>query len=68
MVFLSRSSPAVKQCAIFLPRRKLKKEAAHHGNCVSSTQHGFHIAPLSNFVVPAKAGTRDPPAVTGPTS
>jgi hypothetical protein len=27
MVRLSRSSPAIHQCATFLPRRKLKKEA-----------------------------------------
>jgi hypothetical protein len=27
MVLLSRSSPAIQQCATFLPRRKLKKEA-----------------------------------------
>jgi hypothetical protein len=27
MVLLSRSSPAIHQCATFLPRRKLKKEA-----------------------------------------
>jgi hypothetical protein len=44
MVFLSRSSPAVKQCAIFLPRRKLKNEAGHHGNCVSGTQCGVYAS------------------------
>jgi hypothetical protein len=40
MVLLSRSSPAIHQCAIFLPQRKIKKEAGLRGNCMSRAQYG----------------------------
>jgi hypothetical protein len=49
MVFLSRSSPAIQQCAIFLPRRKLKKEAGHRGNCMSRTQCRVLRRAVSSF-------------------